>query len=133
TCLDWEIYPAAFKEMLLRLRDEYGNPEVYICENGAAYHEPDTVSTEIQDIDRIAYLDGYLDAMREAIEDGANVKGYMVWSIIDNLEWAWGYGPRFGLVHVDYDTLVRTPKKSYHWFAEVARHNALPKPEVRDV
>lgn len=126
TYLDWEIYPPAFKQMLLRLRDEYGNPAVYITENGAAFEEPVSPESPIEDGDRISYLDGYLDAMREAIGEGANVKGYMVWSIIDNFEWAWGYRPRFGLVHVDYETLARTPKASYRWFADVIRRNALP-------
>lgn len=126
TCLDWEIHPPAFKQMLLRLRDEYGNPEVHITENGAAFNEPEAAETEIDDHERIAYLDGYLDAMREAIQEGANVQGYMIWSLIDNFEWSWGFGPRFGLVHMNYATLERTPKKSFHWFADVANRNALP-------
>ena len=126
TCLDWEIYPDGLRQMLLRLRDEYGNPEVYITENGAALEEPETAGGELADDERIAFLQGYLGAMRQAIAEGANVKGYMIWSIIDNFEWAWGYRPRFGLVHVDYRSQARTPKKSYRWYADVARRNALP-------
>lgn len=133
TCLDWEILPDGLRQMLCRLRDDYGNPEVYITENGAAFEEPADGGTEIGDDDRIAFLDGYLEAMGQAIAEGANVKGYMIWSLIDNLEWAWGYRPRFGLVHVDYRTQARTPKKSYNWFAEVARGNALPDPAGRSV
>lgn len=125
TCLDWEILPEGLGQMLARLRDEYGNPEVYITENGAAFHEPET-GGPVADDNRIAFLDGYLDAARLAIENGSKLRGYMVWSIIDNFEWAWGFAPRFGLVHVDYDTLKRTPKKSYDWFATVVRQNALP-------
>ncbi len=126
TVVDWEIYPDGLRQMLVRLRDEYGNPEVYITENGAAYHEAPGPDGRIHDPDRIAYLDGYLRAAHQAIEEGVNLKGYMIWSIIDNFEWAWGYRPRFGLVHVDYGTLKRTPKSSYAWFAETAAANALP-------
>jgi beta-glucosidase/6-phospho-beta-glucosidase/beta-galactosidase len=114
--------------MLLRLRDEYGNPEVYITENGAAFEEPETVDGNgLADDGRIAFLQGYLGALREAIAEGADVKGYMIWSIIDNFEWVWGYRPRFGLVHVDYRTQTRTPKKSFGWYADVAGQNALPE------
>jgi beta-glucosidase len=128
TCLDWEIHPDGLKQMLLRLRDEYGNPEVYVTENGAAFEEPETVGGNgLADDGRIAFLQGYLGALREAIAEGADVKGYMIWSIIDNFEWAWGYRPRFGLVHVDYRTQTRTPKKSFGWYADVAGRNALPE------
>jgi beta-glucosidase len=125
TCLDWEILPSGMTEMLLRLRDEYGNPTVYISENGAAFYEAD-VEAAVSDVARVDFLDGYLRAAHRAVEAGVNLKGYFVWSIIDNFEWAWGYAPRFGIVHVDYDTQTRTPKQSYHWYATVAQQNALP-------
>ena len=126
TVLDWEIYPDGLRQILTRLRDEYGNPDVYIAENGAAFDEAEGLGGNVDDTERVAFLDGYLRAAAEAIEEGANLRGYMIWSIIDNFEWAFGYRPRFGLVRVDYATQRRMPKTSYRWFAEVAATNALP-------
>ncbi len=94
------------------LRDRFANlPPIYITENGCAF--PDAVGEP--DDRRIAYISDHLDALRRAIADGVDVRGYFYWSLLDNLEWARGYAPRFGLVHVDYETQVRTPKASYHW------------------
>jgi beta-glucosidase len=116
---DWEIVPEAFTDLLLRLRDDYGDVPILITENGGIFPEP------VHDAARIAYLHGHLAAMHAAIEQGANVQGYYHWSFMDNFEWALGYEPRFGLVHVDYETQARTVKDSGRWYAEVVRKNAL--------
>ena len=93
---------------------------VYVTENGMADDvEPDASGT-VNDAARVSYLNRYLGAVLEARAAGADVRGYLVWSMLDNFEWAMGYGPRFGIVHVDYQTLKRTPKASYHFLAELA-------------
>jgi len=130
TEMGWEIYPRGLYEVLTRIRDEYGNPEVYVTENGAAFPDTVTRGNVIQDDDRIAFLRDHLLAVHRAIGDGARVRGYFAWSIMDNFEWAWGYSRRFGLVHVDFRTLQRTPKKSYHWYKEVIAHHGLSGVEL---
>jgi beta-glucosidase len=116
---DWEIVPEAFTDLLLRLHDDYGDVPILITENGGIFPEP------LHDAARIEYLHGHLAAMHAAIEQGANVQGYYHWSFMDNFEWALGYEPRFGLVHVDYETQARTVKDSGRWYAEVVGRNAL--------
>ena len=116
---DWEIAPEAFTDLLLRLRDDYGDLPILITENGGIFREP------VQDAARIEYLRGHLAAMQTAIEQGADVQGYYHWSFMDNFEWALGYELRFGLVHVDYDTQARTVKDSGRWYAGVAGRNGL--------
>jgi len=125
TAMDWEIQPDGLTELLVRLRDEYAAPPIYITENGAAYDDvvgPDGV---VHDADRTAYLEQHLRAVHRAIEQGVDVRGYFAWSLLDNFEWAYGYGQRFGLVHVDYDTLARTPKDSARFYAQVAATGRL--------
>ena len=112
TMLDWPIEPDGLYETLAGLRETYPDvPPIFITENGCACPdrpgEPDEA--------RIAYLADHLAALRRTMADGVDVRGYFVWSLLDNFEWARGYEPRFGLVHVDYETQVRTPKASYHW------------------
>jgi beta-glucosidase len=80
----------------------------------------------VHDDRRIAYYDAHLRAVAAAMEQGVEVHGYFAWSLLDNFEWAWGYSQRFGIVHVDYDTLVRTPKDSAFWYADVCRSRRLP-------
>lgn len=120
TGMGWEVQPEGFTRLLVRLRDEYDAPPIWITENGAAY--PDTlVDGRVDDHQRIAYFDAHLRAVHAAVEAGVDVRGYFAWSLLDNFEWAYGYGQRFGLVHVDYDTQVRTPKASAEWYARIAR------------
>jgi len=113
TDFEWPVVPDGLRELLVLLRSRYGDrlPPVYITENGAAY-------APIDDQARIAYLDGHIDAVARAIEAGVRVDGYFVWSLLDNFEWAEGYTKRFGLVHVDFETLRRTPRASYHWYRD---------------
>jgi beta-glucosidase len=121
---DWEIVPEAFTDLLLRLRDDYGPVPIVITENGGIFPEAP------HDPRRIEYLHGHLAAVHDAIGAGVDVRGYYHWSFLDNFEWALGYEPRFGLVHVDYETQKRTVKSSGRWYARVAAANALPAPEA---
>ncbi|MEV5429052.1 GH1 family beta-glucosidase [Streptomyces sp. NPDC052701] len=112
----WPVVPEGLTDLLTAFRDRYGDrlPPVVVTENGCSYGGLD-------DQDRIAYLDGHIRALHRAVEAGVDVRGYFVWSLLDNFEWAQGYTQRFGLVHVDFETLERTPKASYAWFREVLR------------
>ncbi len=114
TAMGWEIYPEGLKHFLMRTHEDYtkGLP-LYVTENGMAGHD-EIENGEVRDEARIDYLTHHLAKVREAIDEGANVAGYFVWSLMDNYEWSFGYEKRFGLVHVDFDTLARTPKASYH-------------------
>ncbi|MCT7351371.1 GH1 family beta-glucosidase [Streptomyces sp. 15-116A] len=116
TDFGWPVVPEALTDLLTTFRARYGDrlPPVVITENGCSYEGVD-------DQDRIGYLDGHLRALHEALEAGVDVRGYFVWSLLDNFEWAEGYARRFGLVHVDYETLARTPKASYAWYRDVVR------------
>ncbi|WP_369389073.1 GH1 family beta-glucosidase [Streptomyces sp. CG1] len=116
TDFGWPIVPEGLTELLTGFRDRYGDrlPPILITENGCSYEG-------IDDQDRIAYLDAHIRALHTALESGVDVRGYFVWSLLDNFEWAEGYARRFGLVHVDYETLERTPKASYRWFRDVLR------------
>lgn len=125
TAIHWGIYPEGLTRFLLEVKDKYRNPEIYITENGAAVDDHADANGFVLDRGRIAYIRAHLLAVRDAIDLGANVKGYYIWSMMDNFEWASGYSPRFGIVRVDYPTQRRTPKASYHWFKEVASTNGL--------
>ncbi|GAA2227303.1 family 1 glycosylhydrolase [Herbiconiux moechotypicola] len=130
TAMGWEVHPAGLRTLLVRLGQEYPTlPPLYVTENGAAYD--DVVSHDgaaadgsegaeaVHDELRTSYIEQHVAAVSDAIADGADVRGYFVWSLLDNYEWAWGYGKRFGIVRVDYDTLVRTPKDSAHAYAAI--------------
>ncbi|MGO4758650.1 family 1 glycosylhydrolase, partial [Streptomyces sp. 2MCAF27] len=124
TTMGWPVVPAAFTELLVDLAARYPNlPPVHITENGSA--EADTVSPDgaVRDTDRVAYLRDHVAAVSAAIDAGVDVRGYYCWSLLDNFEWARGYGQRFGIVRVDYETQERTPKDSYHWFRELITVN----------
>ena len=121
TAMDWEVHPQGLHTLLVRLGDEYPNlPPLYVTENGAAY-DGDVVTPDgtVHDPERTQYILAHVDAVGRAIEDGADVRGYFVWSLLDNFEWAWGYEKRFGIVHVDYETMERTPKDSALAFAKL--------------
>ncbi len=118
TAMGWEVYPQAIYESLLRFQNEWGNPPVYITENGAAYDDR-LEGGEVRDPARIEYLKKYLAAVRRAMDQGAKVKGYFVWSFLDNFEWAEGFSKRFGLVYTDYPTQRRVPKHSALWYRQV--------------
>ena len=118
TAMGWEVQPWGLRDLLVRLSREYQLPPMYVTENGAAYHDVLTASGEVDDRDRLEYVDAHLRSLREAMDAGVDVRGYFVWSLLDNFEWAEGYSKRFGLVHVDFATGRRTPKASYHWYRD---------------
>ena len=120
TDFGWPVVPEGLTEILLTFAERYGEalPPVMITESGCSYGDVPGADGRIKDDRRITYLDTHLAALREAIAKGVDVRGYFTWSLIDNFEWAEGFRQRFGLVHVDYETLSRTPKDSFHWYAE---------------
>ena len=122
TSMGWEVYPQSIYEVLKWLQDDYGNPRVMITENGAAF-EDEVVDGAVHDPKRIAYLEGYLGQVRRAMDEGADIGGYFVWTLIDNFEWAAGYAKRFGLIHVDHQTQQRIVKSSGRWYAELIRRS----------
>lgn len=125
TALGWPIDPNGLLEVLADLADNYGNPPVYITENGACFADAPGPDGRIDDRDRIAFLRDHIAACHTALGLGANLHGYFAWTLLDNFEWAEGYGAPFGLAHVDRASLKRTPKSSYEWFARVARTGAI--------
>jgi beta-glucosidase len=119
---DWEVYPAGLAEILLRVHADYGPLPLYVTENGAAFYDsPTPVDGEVDDPLRVAYLRHHLRAVADAVAGGADVRGYFAWSLLDNFEWSHGYSKRFGIVHVDYASQQRTPKRSARFYAEVIR------------
>ncbi len=121
TAFGWPVVPAGLTEMLLLLQKRYGQalPPVWITENGCSTDDTVAADGTVDDQPRISYLDGHIRAVREAIIAGVDVRGYLVWSLIDNFEWAEGYHQRFGLVHVDFSTQRRTPKASFGWYRDL--------------
>ncbi|KNX36235.1 GH1 family beta-glucosidase [Luteipulveratus halotolerans] len=126
TDFGWPIVPSAMTEILVTFHERYGDalPPVYITESGCSFHDVVAADGGVHDERRVAYHREHLAAVATAIDTGVDVRGYFVWSLLDNFEWAEGYTERFGLVHVDFDSQVRTPKDSYRWFQQLikARH-----------
>ena len=124
TDMDWPITPDGLRTLLVSVTRDYPNvPPMMITENGAAYDDPIDRDGVIDDGRRIRYLDAHLEAVAAAIAEGADVRGYHVWSLLDNFEWAEGYRQRFGIVHVDFETQVRTPRRSASWYRDVIQRN----------
>ncbi|MEV7027212.1 beta-glucosidase [Kitasatospora sp. NPDC093558] len=130
TAMGWPIDPSGLSDLLLRVHREHPGLPLMVTENGAAFEDRPTPEGAVHDPERIDYLRGHLDAVRRAIAAGADVRGYFLWSLMDNFEWAYGYGKRFGLYYVDYATQTRTAKDSARWYAEVIRRGALPDPRA---
>ena len=128
TAMNWEVNPDGLRKLLVRLSQEYPElPPLYITENGAAYDDTVSEAGTVPDVDRTRFILDHVNAVSEAIVQGADVRGYFVWSLLDNFEWSWGYEKRFGIIHVDYQTQVRTIKDSgraYSRYAEAVRKNA---------
>jgi beta-glucosidase len=124
TDMGWPVVPEGLEHLLLRISREYAPRELFITENGAAY--PDQlVAGRVQDDQRIAYLAAHFAAAYRAVRAGVPLKGYFVWSLLDNFEWAHGYSKRFGIVYVDYESLSRFPKASFSWYRDIVARNAL--------
>ena len=123
TAMGWPIEPDGLTEILVRINDEYTDLPIYITESGAAFHDYADPEGEVKDEERVSYLGAHIRAAQAAIERGVDLRGYFVWSLLDNFEWAEGYSKRFGLVYVDYATQRRTPKASARWYAGVISRN----------
>jgi beta-glucosidase len=125
TGFDWPVAPEGLHTLLTSLKEEYAGalPPIYVTESGCAY--PDVVGPDggCADPDRVSYLDSHVAAVRRAAADGVDVRGYFVWSLLDNWEWAEGFSQRFGLVHVDFATQTRTRKSSYAWYQDLIRRD----------
>jgi len=121
----WEVWPKALYDMIMRVTRDYNRPVIEITESGCAYNDIPDAAGRIDDRRRTEYYRGHLGAVAKSIADGADVRGYHAWSLIDNFEWAEGFSQRFGLAYVDFKTQQRTPKDSGKWFAKVAAENRI--------
>jgi beta-glucosidase len=128
TAMGWEVAPDALFDQLLVLRERIAGVPIYVTENGAAFRDTLTDRGEVHDARRIDYLGRYLRSVARAREAGVDVRGYFVWSLLDNFEWNEGYAKRFGLVRVDYETQERLPKDSYAWYARLIASGRVPDP-----
>ena len=128
TALDWEVHPAGLEEMLLRLTKEYDARTLYVTENGSAWTDEADANGYVADHERTAYLLDHVDAVAEAVAQGAPVRGYFAWSLLDNFEWAYGYRPRFGLAYVDYATQRRVLKLSGETYRDLIDRNRATQP-----
>lgn len=123
TEMGWEVFPEGLKETLLWVKKRYGDLPLYITENGAAMADPPPANDTVEDKARIDYLRDHLRAAQQALAEGVDLRGYFVWSLLDNFEWNHGYSKRFGLIHVDFATQKRTPKASAHFYRQVITSN----------
>lgn len=130
TAMGWNIDPDGLTELLVSLRDQFPSQPLMITENGAAFEDAVAPDGHVDDADRVDYLRQHLAATHRAIQHGADVRGYFVWSLLDNFEWGYGYSKRFGIVRVDFDTLRRTVKTSGRWFSNLATTGVIPSIET---
>jgi beta-glucosidase len=123
TAFGWPVIPDGLREIVMTFRERYGEalPPIYITESGCSYHDTVGPDGAVNDPERVAYHEGHLRALRASMDAGADVRGYFVWSIMDNFEWSAGFEQRFGLVHVDFETQRRTPKDSFYWYQKRVR------------
>jgi beta-glucosidase len=129
TDMGWEVYPDGLHDVLVRVARDYEPPAIYITENGAAFPDVRVHDGHVHDLERTAYLESYIAAVGRAIAADAPVKGYFVWSLLDNFEWAHGYSKRFGIVYIDFPTLERVPKDSFYWYRDlIASWRGAPRP-----
>lgn len=117
TAMGWEVFPQGLYDILKRFHEDYAPKAIYVAENGAAFDDQ-LVDGQVNDPQRLDYLESHLSAAAHAVAEGVPLNAYLVWSMLDNYEWGWGYTRRFGLVHVDYATQRRTPKKSALWYRD---------------
>lgn len=125
TAMGWEIVPNSLYDLLMRLKKDYPSVPLYITENGAAFADTVDANNQVNDNDRLKFVYQYLAAAQKAVAAGVNLKGYFVWSLMDNFEWAEGYTKRFGITYVDYQTQKRIPKRSANWYSGVIKQNGL--------
>jgi beta-glucosidase len=126
TQIGWEMTPEVLRDLLLHLRARYRNPTILVTENGLGQYDTVAPDGAVHDPERIEYLRTHIAAVEEAMDAGVDVRGYFAWSLLDNFEWAEGYGPRFGLTYVDYPTQRRIPKDSAAWYRDLIARNGRP-------
>jgi len=119
TAMDWPIAPESFTDLLVRVRNDYGEIPLLITENGAAFDDVLDGGDVVEDLPRVAYIRDHIAAVERARAEGVDVRGYYVWSLLDNFEWEWGYEKRFGIVFVDFPTQRRIPKRSALWYRDL--------------
>ena len=129
TDMGWEVYPDGLHQLLVRVARDYEPNAIYITENGAAFGDVRVHNGRVHDPERTAFLQSHIAAVGRAVADGSPIKGYFVWSMLDNFEWAFGYSKRFGIVYIDYPTLERVPKDSFYWYRDfIGTRTARPSP-----
>ena len=125
TGMGWEIYPEGLYDIIVRLRKEYTRLPIYITENGAAFDDVLSEKKRINDVERINYIKSHLMKIAELNQQGADIRGYYLWSLMDNFEWAYGYSKRFGAVYVDFKTQERILKDSALWYKDVIKNRSI--------
>jgi beta-glucosidase len=125
TAMGWDVDADGLEELLVRIHEDYGPVRLFVTENGAAYEDDFDGNGRVEDAKRVEYLEQHVRAAHSALDAGVDLGGYFVWSLLDNFEWAEGYGKRFGLVYIDYDTQRRVPKASAGWYQRVIAANGL--------
>ncbi len=125
TEMGWGIYPTGLTALLKDVAKNFGSPQLYITENGCALADTPDANGFVADWGRVNYVRDHLHAAHEAIQAGVDLRGYYAWSLMDNFEWSWGYGPRFGMVRVDFETQQRIPKQSALWYSQAAMGNGF--------
>jgi len=125
TAMGWPVEPEGLTEILIRIKEEYADLPIYVTENGRAVDDYINPEGGVDDEERISYLESHFRAVLDAMERGVDLRGYMVWSFLDNFEWAEGYSKRFGVVFVEYGTQRRVPKASARWYSGVIGRNGL--------
>ena len=123
--MGWEVYPDGLYDLLKRVDNDYNHPPIYITENGMACKDEIITDNVVQDDDRLSYLKRYFEASHRAMNDGVKLKGYFVWSLLDNFEWIEGYTKRFGIFRVNFETQERMWKKSALWYRDVIKANGF--------
>jgi len=125
-----EVHPAAIYRMIMRVSDEYGRPPLYVTENGCSYDDGPGADGRVHDQRRVDYLQGYIGQVGRALAEGADLRGYYLWSLIDNFEWAFGFSQRFGIIYCDFDTLKRTVKDSGYWYRDLIKTGQIEYDET---
>jgi beta-glucosidase len=125
TEMGWGVYADGLRQLLVDIKQNYGDIPLYVTENGTAVPDKPEKNGFVNDQSRIKYFKEHLLAVHAAVEQGVDVRGYYAWSLMDNFEWLYGYRPRFGLVRVDYDNMKRIPKQSALWYSDVIKRNAV--------